>query len=1101
FANKAFLRYHGMTSDQVVGHTVAELLGEEVFITTVKLNVDRCLQGEMIKYEMKHHYPELDERYLEVLYYPLKSDGKESKGVVAIIRDITERKQAENELRKFKTISDKAGYGVTIVDLEGNSIYANESYARIHGHTPEELVGKHISIFHTEQQMAHVNRLIEQLNREGSYVAEEVWRKRKDNTEFPTLMSGTLIRDENGAPLFMAGTAIDITERKRAEEKIRESEEKFRSIVENSSDQIFMLNKDYKFLSINKTAADISKMSPQEMIGMSILTLFPEETAARFSKNIKNVFDTGKSVFIEEKMLAQGREFYNSTSLNPVRDDKGDVIAVTGIVRDITEHKQAEEKLRESEEKLRLMFEAIPEGITVVGIDGKILQSNKASAHMYGYDNKEEIIGLSIFELVAKKDHTRVTEIMKNTLKEEALGAIELTQLRKDRSEFPAELSGTILKDASGNPTGFLTIMEDITERKQAEDILRMSESDLAEAQELAHVGNWRWEIIPDKVYWSDEARRLFGVEPGEAINYAKYLSIVLPEDRDFIMKEVQDALNGIKPYDNEHRIVRNGEIRTHHTKGTVTQDEQGKPIRLFGVVQDITERKQTENKLHEEQKRLKEAQALGRIGSWEYDVDSQGIIWADETYVLYERDPALGPPTAEEEAKYYPAKQAEILRSYAARSIKNREEFRYDVEVILPGGRKGLFTCAMRPIMNESGRVITLFGIVQDITERKQLEAERQRIEKLESIGTLAAGIAHDFNNLLTGIMGNISLAKRHVEPEGKAFERLGEAEKASVRARDLNQQLLTFARGGAPIRKTISIGDLIQESANFALRGSKVRPEFSLPDDLWTVEADEGQINQVISNIVINANQAMLQGGVINIEAKNLVIKIRKALPLPIGKYVEIAIKDQGGGISEKDLARIFDPFFSTKQKGSGLGLATAYSIINNHGGYITLESKLGVGTTLYVYLPASKVKTPVEEEVIKETVLVGTGKILVMDDQETVRELLHAELTEVGHEVVLTSDGAEVIEKYIEARESGQPFDVVIMDLTIPGGMGGKEAIQKLLEVDPDVKAIASSGYATDPIMSEYKKYGFSAVIPKPYSVNQLEKTLRSLLKEKN
>jgi signal transduction histidine kinase/ActR/RegA family two-component response regulator len=395
-------------------------------------------------------------------------------------------------------------------------------------------------------------------------------------------------------------------------------------------------------------------------------------------------------------------------------------------------------------------------------------------------------------------------------------------------------------------------------------------------------------------------------------------------------------------------------------------------------------------------------------------------------------------------------------------------------------------------------GKAATLI-FVRDITERKQLEEERQRVEKLESIGTLAGGIAHDFNNLLTGILGNITLAQRYVEPESQVADRLLEAERASLRAKDLTQQLLTFSTGGAPVKKTASIAELLQESATFALRGSKVRCEFSLPDDLWPVEVDEGQMSQVITNLILNADQAMPGGGTINIRAENTVIKGKGDLPLPKGNYIKITVKDQGIGIPKKHLAKIFDPYFTTKQKGSGLGLATAYSIIKNHGGYITVESEVGVGTTFYIYLPASKKPAPVKAKAKKEAPVRGKGRILVMDDEEMIRKMLSKMLPLDGYDVELAKDGAEAVELYKKARESGQPFDAVIMDLTIPGGMGGKEAIKKLLEIDPDVKAIVSSGYATDPIMADFKKYGFSAVVTKPYSFGELEKTLRNMLTE--
>jgi len=300
--------------------------------------------------------------------------------------------------------------------------------------------------------------------------------------------------------------------------------------------------------------------------------------------------------------------------------------------------------------------------------------------------------------------------------------------------------------------------------------------------------------------------------------------------------------------------------------------------------------------------------------------------------------------------------------------------------------------------------------------------------------------------------------------------------------------------------VKKTVNIAELLRESATFALRGSAARLELSLPDDLWSVEVDEGQMNQVIHNVVINADEAMPAGGVLKIGAVNSEIKEVSALPLPEGKYTRIDIEDTGIGISQEHLKRIYEPYFTTKKKGSGLGLSTVYSIIKNHGGYIIAESVQNQGTTFHIYLPASKKPVKVKKEKTRRNPTRAGGMILVMDDEEIIRKMLNNILSLAGYKAELTSDGAEALEKYAQAMEAGKPFDAVIMDLTIPGGMGGKEAVKKLLEIDPDARVIVSSGYATDSIMSEHKKYGFSAVITKPYSVKQLEETLRSLSRRK-
>ena len=423
------------------------------------------------------------------------------------------------------------------------------------------------------------------------------------------------------------------------------------------------------------------------------------------------------------------------------------------------------------------------------------------------------------------------------------------------------------------------------------------------------------------------------------------------------------------------------------------------------------------------------------------------------------------------------------------------------------------------RALIGGKKRVI---AILRDITQRKGLEKEFLRTSKLEATGILAGRIAHDFNNILTVIMGNASLARMKVDDRNKVLRKLAEIEKAVHQAKELAQRLLTFARGEQPMKKLVNTKRLLMDQVRFSLSGSRVSHKFSIARDLWSVEADEGQISQAINNIVINAVQAMPDGGTLFVGAENVMVTPGKEydfVPLSPGRYVRIMIRDCGCGIPAHDLPRIFDPYFTTNPNGSGLGLTTCYSIVKRHNGYIDVESKPGSGTTFYVYLPASerflppsarrmsgsgrraaKERTCGAETVRSEAkaLPIRNGSILVMDDEDAIRTILKEMLARHGYKVALARDGSEAVGRYKKAKESGRPFDLVIMDLTVPGGMSGKEAMQRIREIDPQAKVIVSSGYSNDPLMSNFREYGFEGYLPKPYNESDLINVLAQVLR---
>ena len=404
-------------------------------------------------------------------------------------------------------------------------------------------------------------------------------------------------------------------------------------------------------------------------------------------------------------------------------------------------------------------------------------------------------------------------------------------------------------------------------------------------------------------------------------------------------------------------------------------------------------------------------------------------------------------------------------------------------------------------PMKDYSENVHRVIGIAQDVTERKKWEEERLRGAKLESLGLLAGGLAHDFNNLLTAILGQLSLAKYSLDTSHPIFNRISEAEQASLRAQEIAGQLLTFAKGGAPVKKVVPLKKVLEDNVCLVLAGSNVRPVFHVPDGLLAVNVDLGQICQVIHNLTLNARQAMEEGGECLIEAHN--VEGDEIDFLGLGhlvvysdQWVKISFIDNGIGISKENLGKIFDPYFTTKPSGSGLGLATSYSIIQNHGGVLCVESELEKGSKFSIFLPGHPTEKIVQES-SKVDIKVGQGKILIMDDELQIRKVLGEMLETCGYRYQTVKDGEEALKIFSQVQESGDPFSAVILDLTIPGGLGGKDVIRKLLQMDPHVRAIVVSGYSNDPVLANYQEYGFKGRVAKPFNLVDLSVVLHSVL----
>lgn len=584
-----------------------------------------------------------------------------------------------------------------------------------------------------------------------------------------------------------------------------------------------------------------------------------------------------------------------------------------------------------------------------------------------------------------------------------------------------------------------------------------------------------------------------------EDLKTLRLMDIVDPECQGSCQLIFQDLLSGQKIDRNVTVFIAKNGRKVNVEGRCSTSFEDGKAVAMTGVFRDLSERQINAQALMESEERYREL--------FENSTDLIQLVAPDGQLLYVNRAWRETFGYSEEEISglsifqlISPDCQDHCINTFQKVIQEPKINYIDTVFTAKDGQKISIEGNAICKFID--GKPVRTQCIFRDVTQKKRMEEELHKAQKIESLGVLAGGIAHDFNNLLAAVLGNVSLAKMHLGSPGKILSYLENTEKATLRAKGLTQQLLTFSKGGAPIKRTTTISDLITDSTAFTLRGSNVNCVYDFVEDLWAVEADEGQLSQVTQNLVINASQAMKGGGTITIHGRNTVIKANTNLPLLPGQYIKLEFEDQGCGIEKEHLSKIFDPYFTSKQSGSGLGLAISYSIIKNHDGLILVHSETNTGTTFTIYLPAVS-----REENAQTTVTVDDnaasikGRVLIMDDEELVREMSTEILDYLGCDSATAKDGHETIEMYLQAQENDTPFDLLIMDLTIPGSMGGVETFEKLRALDPEVKALVSSGYANDPVMANYREYGFCGVIPKPFKVEELKTILTEVLSPGN
>jgi PAS domain S-box-containing protein len=733
----------------------------------------------------------------------------------------------------------------------------------------------------------------------------------------------------------------------------------------------------------------------------------------------------------------------------------------------------------------------LPIGAVIYDAQGRLLEANPKARELFGTSDLSSIRG----DLFADPDlapENRAALEQGRTVSYETLVDFGGCPTTKTGTMYLNIMIEPMRDQADGSIARYLVLFWDTTERKLASLALRGSEERFRKVFEEGGFGM----VIVDRQFHFMRSNaafcRLVGYSE-EELRSLTFKDITHSEHVAADTNGVNKVFAGeIPAYKTEKRYVRrDGTVVWGSANITVVRDDHGRFLHFLTIVEDITERKRAERELVETTERLALATSAGRLGVWDWHVEENVMVWNDRMLELYgiARDRFTGNVDAWTNGLHPDDKQRALEE--CQRALAGEQDYDTEFRVLHPDGQVVHIKANGLVMRDHEGKAVRMIGTNADITERKRTEEALQNTQRLESLGLLAGGIAHDFNNLLTGIFGYAELARNHTRNE-TVIGYLSESIAVIDRARSLTRQLLTFARGGEPIRRVAPLFPFIEDAVHFALSGSNVSCRFDVAPDLKRCSFDRNQIGQVMDNLVINAQQAMPLGGVMDVRAANVEVKAGEHPGLPTGGYVKLSVQDQGVGIPRELLPRVFDPFFTTKPKGHGLGLATCYSIVKRHGGLIEIESELGKGSVVHVYLPVAAELTQTESS--KATAgHRGSGTFVVVDDEDVVRDIVSRMLTACGYAVVCREDGRSALEYFARERQAGHTMAGMLLDLTIPGGMGGKETVRELRTLDADVPVFVASGYAEDPVMANPKAYGFTASICKPFRRVELEEML--------
>lgn len=1012
--------------------------------------------------------------------------------LLGMIRDISGAKRTEAELARtrdlYQKMLDTSLDAILLLDLELKVRAANRrtaEYLRLPDTAP--LLNRHATDFVRPEDRPKVDEIRRRVLEGGSASGEFFTCLRSDGDPFPVELGVSLFRDDNGEPDGFVVSVRDLTDRLKAESALKESENWMTGVLDHSPIYIF-LSKQGRLQYVNKTALAAAGVSdPSSMLGRSVLDFVAPEYKQAMSERVRTLMETGNPVPpIEIDLTApDGRRFPVSIYSAPFRYRDENIIVTFAL--NISDFREASKAARASQELYRTLTLAMPDFIYALDTDGRIIYCNRWKTQF-----REDPSGKLQHEVFPEKTADKHLEVIKRVLNNgEPSTRVEEIDYPDRKVYFENRLFP--VRDESGRITSLIGVTRDITDQKISEDLLRDSEERYRRifdnAADPIFIHDTEGRILEGNQAVAD----IYGYTQ-EELRSMTVAQVDAPEDAGKVPARLELLLRtGAGQFSTTHRRKDGGTMAVDVKANLVSW--RGRPA-IMSICRDMTERKRAEEELRRSEEKFSLVFRSSPYGQIITRIPDGMILDVNEALCAmsgYAREEMIGRTSTElgfwEDASFREKFLEEISRKGRARNM--RFNFRVKNGKLLPADYSG----AVILIGGERHIISTII----DLSEKQRAEAALLEVQRLESLSMIAGGLAHDFNNMLAGIMGNLSLLEMDLmnSRRKELLEYVAEALEGVSSCRSLMHQFSTFAKGTRPSRKRFNLCSTVSKAAALAMTGSNSVLNIKTPPALPDIDGDESQIFQTVNNIVINAAQAMPGGGTVNLELSEFVNPEGSGLPLAQGRYIRIDIADNGIGMAPDVLSRIFDPYFSTKGKGRGLGLSMAFSVARGHGGHIEASSVPGQGTRFTIYLPCLEVYSACEA--VKPTrprLHKGSGLVLVLEDDESVTDMLKAMLKASGYTPVTTADGKTAIRVFRERGGAGR-FKAVIMDLVIPGGMGGQECLAELRKEDPAVAAVATSGYSDYPVMSGPEKYGFDSALPKPYSSEEFGRAMEQAL----